>query len=293
MTSPGRSTLATPGNEVQDGGGRHHPWSVTGDPSEETVLTGGGRSTVTRRDDVVLRPARPWSRGVAALLRHLEDVGFDGSPRLVGDGFAADGREAVEFLPGSFVHPHAWSDEATTAVGELLRELHEATLTFTAPDDADWQPWFGRDLGRGPRTIGHCDTGPWNIVARNGFPVALIDWETAGPVDPLVELAQAAWLNAHLVGDQVAELQGLGTVIDRARRLRLLVDGYGLPRARRAELLELVVDVIVADAHVQALEGGVTPTSDDPAPLWAMAWRTASADWVLRHRRTLLSALLD
>jgi hypothetical protein len=258
----------------------------------ETVLTGGGRSMVSRRGDVVLRPARPWSRSVAALLRHLEDVGFDGSPRLVGSGVAADGRDAVAFVPGGFVHPHAWSDEGTAAVGGLLRRLHAGTESFVAPEDADWQPWFGRDLGDEPRTIGHCDTGPWNIVARNGLPVALIDWETAGPVDPLVELAQAAWLNAHLVGDQVADLHGLGSVADRARRLRLLVDGYGLPRAQREVLLDRVVEVAVADAHVQAVEGGVTPTSIDPTPLWAVAWRTASADWVLRHRRTLSAALL-
>ena len=278
---------------MRDGGTVPHGGSVTGTPRDETVLTGGGRSTVTRRGDVVLRPARPWSRTVAALLRHLADVGFEGSPRLVGDGFAADGREAVEFVPGGFVHPHAWSDEGTTAVGELLRRLHDATATFVPPHDAEWQPWFGRGLGRAPRVVGHCDTGPWNLVARDGLPVALIDWETAGPVDPLVELAQAAWLNAHLVGDQVAELNGLGSVEDRARRLRLLVDGYGLPRADRERLLDHVVAVIVADAHTQAVEGAVTPTSTDPTPLWAMAWRTASADWVLRHRRPLLAALVD
>lgn len=278
---------------MRDGRDVLHGGPVTGTPPDETVLTGGGRSTVTRRGDVVLRPARPWSRTVMALLRHLADVGVEGSPRPVGDGFAADGREAVEFVPGGFVHPHAWSDDGTAAVGQLLRRLHDATATFVPPHDAEWQPWFGRDLGRTPRVLGHCDTGPWNIVARDGLPVALIDWETAGPVDPLVELAQAAWLNAHLVGDQVAELQGLGSIEDRARRLRLLVDGYGLARAHREALLDHVVSVIVADAHTQAVEAAVTPASTDPAPLWAMAWRTASADWVLRHRRPLLAALVD
>jgi aminoglycoside phosphotransferase (APT) family kinase protein len=50
---------------------------------------------------------------------------------------------------------------------------------------------------------------PWNIVARDGMPVALIDWEFAGPVDPLVELAQAAWLNAKLHDDLVAQIAGI------------------------------------------------------------------------------------
>lgn len=259
---------------------------------DEVTLTGGGRTAVTRRGEVVLRPAAPWSPSTVALLRHLEQVGFAGSPRPVGSGFAADGREAVTYIPGAFVHPHAWTDDGVAAVGDLLRRLHEAVTGFAAPPGAVWQPWFGRALGQGPRVVGHCDTGPWNVVAREGAPVALIDWEVAGPVDPLVELAQAAWLNAQLMGDAVAEAVGLGTADDRARQLRLLVDAYGLPRAEREHLLELMVQVAVTDAVVQAEEAGVTPTSTDPTPLWAMAWRTASAEWMLRHRRLLLNALL-
>jgi hypothetical protein len=154
-----------------------------------------------------------------------------------------------------------------------------------------WQPWFGRDLGPGPRIVSHCDTGPWNLLARAGRPVALIDWEFAGPVDPLVELAQAAWLNARLMGDRVADLEGSGSVTDRARHLRLLVDGYGLPRDRREPLLDLMVEVAVADAKTQADEAGVTPTSTDPTPLWAMTWRIDSAEWMLRHRGLLRKAL--
>jgi hypothetical protein len=38
----------------------------------------------------MLRPARPWTSAVHALLRHLERAGFAGSPRVVGDGY--DGR---------------------------------------------------------------------------------------------------------------------------------------------------------------------------------------------------------
>ncbi|MAG36421.1 MAG: hypothetical protein CL878_09275 [Dehalococcoidia bacterium] len=59
------------------------------------------------------------------------------------------------------------------------------------PPHATWGPRFGRPLGGPARVIGHCDVAPWNIVAHNGLPVALIDWDFAGPVDPVVELAQA------------------------------------------------------------------------------------------------------
>jgi aminoglycoside phosphotransferase (APT) family kinase protein len=66
-------------------------------------------------------------------------------------------------------------------------------------------PWFGRALGGAERVIGHYDVAPWNIVARGGRAEALIDSDRAGPVDPLVELAQACWLNAKLHDDLVAE----------------------------------------------------------------------------------------
>ena len=47
------------------------------------------------------------------------------------------------------------------------------------------------------RVIGHCDAAPWNIVASDGLAVALIDWDRAGPVEPLVELAQVCWLKCE------------------------------------------------------------------------------------------------
>lgn len=265
---------------------------MTGPVDPEVELTGGGRSTVHRRGDVVLRPSRPWSASVVSLLNHLREAGFDASPHPVGTGFDPDGREALTFVPGQVLHPATWSDEAITDVGALLRRLHEAVASFTPPPDAVWQPWFGRTLGAGPRIVSHCDTGPWNVLARDGRPVALLDWEFAGPVDPLVELAQAAWLHAQLMGDRVAALQGNGSVQDRAHQLRLLVDGYGLPRGRREHLLDLMVEVAVADAKTQADEADITPTSTDPTPLWAMTWRIDSAEWMLRHRSLLRDSLL-
>jgi len=246
---------------------------------DEVALTGGGRSAVTRRDDVVLRPAEPWSASTNDLLKHLHNRGFENSPRLVGHGFSSDGRQALRFIPGE------------VAVGAMVRRLHDAVSDFTPRGDATWQPWFGRNLGTGPRIISHCDVGPWNILARDDRPIAFIDWEFAGPVDPMVELAQAAWLNAQLMGDRVAALQNSGPVADRARQLRLFVDGYGLAGHRRERLLDLMVEVAVADAKAQADEACVTPQSTDPTPLWAMTWRIDSAEWMLRHRRSLVNAL--
>ena len=84
--------------------------------------------------------------------------------------------------------------------------------------------------------IGHGDLGPWNILAVDATPVAFIDWDNAGPVDAVVELAQVAqvaWFNAQLHDDDVGALNNLASPTDRARQLAVIVDGYRLERADR------------------------------------------------------------
>ena len=155
-----------------------------------------------------------------------------------------------------------------------------------------WFPWHGRDLGGPVKVVGHCDVAPWNIVARDGLPVALIDWETAGPVDPLVELAQLAWLNAKLHDDIVARREHLPPVADRARQLAAIVDAYGLTARQRRGFLDQIIEFAICDTAWEADDAAITPeTTAHPIALWAVAWRARSAAWMIRHRRTLETAL--
>ena len=258
---------------------------------EEVTLEGGGRTTVSRSGDIVLREVGPWASTVHALLRHLEAVGFEGAPRVIGSGFDDQGRETLSYIEGQVSHLRPWGDGAFPHIGRLLRDLHRATGTFEIPADAVWRPWHGRSSG-GPKVgIGHCDVGPWNIVAREGIPVALIDWEVAGPVDPITDLAQACWLNAQLHDDDVAEAQGLAPLEVRARHLRSIVDGYELPRAQRVGFVDRMIEFAVRDAADEAIEAGITPDSADATALWGVTWRVRSAAWMLKHRRTLEAAL--
>ena len=258
---------------------------------DEVPLTSGGRTAVVRKGDTVLRQTGPWAATVHALLRHLEAVGFTGAPRVIGSGFDRLGREGLSFIEGDFVHPQHWNEEALPHVGRLLRELHRATGSFTIPADAVWRDWHGRRLGNPGAGIGHCDTGPWNIVARDSLPYALIDWEIAGPVDPVYDLAQTCWLNAQLHDDDVAERQGLPPLKERARHLWLILDGYELPKSQRVGFVDKMIEFAVQDAADEAIEARVTPDTRDPIALWGITWRTRSAAWMLRHRSTLEAAL--
>ena len=261
-------------------------------PDDQAVLEGGGRTLVHRRGDVVIRDTGPWTPAVPALLRHLEDAGFAAAPRLAGTGLDQDGRETLTFIEGEFTQPGPWSLDGAAALGTMLRDLHRATRSFQPPPGARWFPWHGRDLGGPRRVIGHCDAAPWNIVAQDGLPVALIDWETAGPVDPMVELAQMCWLNAKLHDDVVAEREHLPPLADRARQLRAILDGYGLTARQRPGFVQLMVDFAICDAAWEADDAAVTPgMTAHPQALWAMAWRARSAAWMIRHRRVLEAAL--
>jgi aminoglycoside phosphotransferase (APT) family kinase protein len=260
----------------------------------EIPLTGGGRTAVSRKGKTVFRETGPWASTVHALLKHLENVGFSGAPRVVGSGFDSQGRETLTYIEGDCPHPTPWKDEQSFyALGQLLRELHQATASFRVPDNAIWREWHGRRMNGRDMIIGHCDTGPWNIVSKDGIPYAFIDWEVAGPVDPIVELAQCCWLNAQLHDDDVAERVGLPPASVRAKQLRYLLDGYELPNSRRPGFVETMIEFAIHDAAVQAIGAKVTPDTKDYEPLWAITWRTRSASWMARHKNILTKAIIQ
>ena len=134
-------------------------------PMRRAWLSENERSVVYRRGQVVVRECGPWASTVHSLLRHLEDVGFAGAPRVVGSGFDPDGRETLSYIEGEFTEPGPWSLEGAADVGRLLRDLHEATASFRIPPNAIWSPWYGRALGGPTRVISHCD-----VAQREGLP---------------------------------------------------------------------------------------------------------------------------
>lgn len=247
---------------------------------------------VHRRGAVLLRNAGPHSPTVHSLLRYLEDVGFEGAPRVVGAGFESDGRETLTYLEGEFAHPCQGSPDATAALGALISRLHRITAGYEPPRSAVWRPWFFRDLGSTERVISQCDPSPWNVCLRAGMPVALVDWDLAGPIDPLIELAAAAWLNAGLYSDDIPERERLPPLDDRVRMLRALIDGYELPRIQRRGFFDRIVTYIIhATGAVPDEHNVMRETKESPA-LWAMAWQSRSAAWMLRNRNVIEKALV-
>lgn len=262
----------------------------------ERSLEGGWQTDVRRAGDVVLRSPKVQSRTVIALLKHLESVGFDAAPRPVGNGFAPDGREQLSYIEGESPHPGVWSEGAAWELGAMVGRLHQASSTFELPPDAVWRPSFARDLPGSRPVIGHGDLGPWNVLARDGLPVAIIDWDYAGPVDAVWELSQLVWLNAQLHDDDVATANGLPSPEERAGLAAAILDGYGLPGADREGFVDRLVEFAIRNAREEAVEyrvghDTVSPAADGFPILWGIAWRTRSAAWILDHRELIQSAI--
>jgi aminoglycoside phosphotransferase (APT) family kinase protein len=206
---------------------------------------------IVRRGDRLLRPMGAWSGAVHEYLRHLESKGFTGAPPFLG---VEGDREVLTFLEGDVpadpdwqpghghrLPPYARSEGALAATAHLVRRLHEAARDYR-PTDTRFR--FDPRPPRAGEIISHGDLGPWNTVYDDGVPVAFIDWDAAGPVEPLVDLAAAAWEFVPLGPPEQVREAGFDPVPDISVRLRLFLHAYGLsdpgavlPALQRCRLL--------------------------------------------------------
>ena len=198
--------------------------------THEERLTGGNvAAEVVRIGNTVHKPVTAATAGVEAFLRHLEAAGFTGAPRSLGRD--ASERYVVEFVPGAIAHeqPPMPLDELRR-VGRLIRELHDASVSFQPPADAAWDVVIPPDR---EELICHNDIAPWNLV-KSGDRWVFIDWDGAGPSSRLWDFAYAAHGFVVFLPD--------GDPVEDAPRLATLVDGYGLDAEQRERLPRMLVD---------------------------------------------------
>ena len=240
-------------------------------------LEGGNVSDgVVRVEGTVRRPTGPWTPAVHRLLRHLEQRGFDGAPRVYGiDG---QGREVLEYIDGDV----AWPDphlrllaqvEDVFRVGTMLRSFHDAVADFDPGPRAVWRfPEMEVDAARFADARGlivcHNDPAAWNLVVGPDR-WAFIDWDVAGPRPAIWDVAYCA-VGVVPITPQSGEHEA--EEIPMALRLRALCDGYGLERADRDEFPRVVVARIDSSyTHLRRrAEAGVEP--------WRQLWSDGHGD---------------
>jgi hypothetical protein len=243
----------------------------------EQRLPGGRSFGAVRVDDEVRRPTQPWTETVHTVLRHLEDVGFDGCPRA--RGFDDQGRERLTFLPGQTLgETSPWpdwlrSDEALRQVGAWLRRLHDATSSFQPVADAVW--FTGRAWEPG-LLIAHLDASPWNAVWADDGLVGFVDWDTASPSRREDDLAFSALTWVPLLTAEVAVPAGFADPADRHRRFHLLLDAYGYTVDRSAIRDAIIGRVERNVAVIRRLADGGEPTFQRMLPWAAYLERSGS-----------------
>lgn len=194
----------------------------------ERRLSGGSDSGAVREGGTVRRTPGPWTASVHRLLQHLQDHGFEGAPRSL--GFDAEGREVLTYLDGETIGNQkpfpAWvhTEETLVQVAAWLREYHRAVADFRPNDDDVWRQ--GREWEPG-LIIAHNDAAPYNAAWRDGSFIGFFDWDLAGPLTVIEDIAFTAFAWVPLHARKTAEEEGFTDFDARGRRLRVFLNAYG------------------------------------------------------------------
>lgn len=242
---------------------------------DEEIPLEGGRLTkgVVRVGDTVRRPGGQGSHFVAALLRHLEALGVTWAPRYLGQD--ENGRDVLTYMPGRV--PLRWgyfSDEQVFGAGRLLRDFHDATRSSVLAGQAE--------------VVCHNDFGPSNAVFIAERPVAMIDFDTAAPGEPLEDVGYTVW--AWCISSRAHR----PPIHEQARQVRVLVDAYGdLAVASRRAVVDAVLERQERNARfwTDALnkpDQVATPLANIPA---IIEWSRNEAVFVRTNRQQFEGAL--
>ncbi|MFD0686708.1 phosphotransferase family protein [Actinomadura fibrosa] len=233
---------------------------------EPEIPLSGGRITegVVRLGDTVRRPVGPHSAFVHRLLRHLEAVGCDAAPRLLGtDG---KGREVLTFQHGETTtdfRARAWTPAQITAAARLLRKLHDATA--------------GSPIAGGEETVCHNDFSPLNVTFVDGLPALAFDFDQAAPGPRARDLAYAAWL--WLLGAEIA-----APLHHQLSLVRTFLDAYGFDDDHRRDFGRRIVARVEAELAMHERAGRITAPGS-----WLhqeIAWLKEHADAIARGVRS-------
>ncbi len=189
------------------------------DAADEVAFADGNVTGATRVGDTVRCSTGPGTPAVHALLRHLERVGFDSTPRVL--GFDSRGREVLTYIEGeTSPDPRVsfGSDEALAAVAQLLHSYHDSVAAFEPPPDAAWRYLIGAPRGH---LVCHNDIAPYNTIVSKGRPAAFIDWDFAAPAPREWDIAHALWRFVPLYHDEE-----FGTPAERSHRIEVFCDAY-------------------------------------------------------------------
>jgi hypothetical protein len=261
--------------------------------AEIPLLGGDVTQGVVRVGDTVRRPLSDNSHLVHALLRHLEDVGFEGAPRF--GGIDPAGREILTYIEGEVAGrprpPWIADTGRLISVARLVREYDDAAASFVLSPDARQEPAEPPGIPPPPlyppELIGHVDITPENVVFRDERAVALIDFDLAKPATRTDELFNVMMWWAPL--GEPTDQDPLMRDVDVPRRCRLIADAYGMSDIDRSRLVEVAIMRTRRSWHLMKRR------AETDGGGWLRMWNEGVGD-VIERREAWLdrnAALLD
>lgn len=230
----------------------------------EEVLTTNATHPVVRIDNTVHRPVSWWTPAIHDLLKYLESVGFEYSPRVL--GFDEQGREILTFMEGES-GKEGWfkihSDEGLQNYARLLRNYHQAIASYRPSADSEWA--YAKGGLKPGEIVCHGDFGPWNLTWDGDKPTGIIDWDMAHPAIPRYDVLYALEYSAPFSDDETTiKWRHFKELPDRKRRIEIFIKAYGMSPQELGDVVSNVTAMqrTVAGYEKQLAERGLQPQKD-------------------------------
>jgi len=228
---------------------------------------------VYKEGNIIIKPIKYSIKNVHLLLHHLYNDGLP-VPQVIK---VDENFEYLEYIDGEVIYHRQWSNEMLFEIANLVKLIHNSAQTFKYSDSIEWPPNYLRELGD-LKICSHGDITPWNIVTKGNKIAGLIDWECAGPICPIVELARVCWVFLPSLDNNSEEFN-----IIRAEQIRMMIDTYGLEKFDRNKFFDTMIDTIIYDTK-NAVRN---VTHDTVGKLWGIAWRNKNLCWMWQNKRLI------
>ncbi|MFD2178433.1 phosphotransferase enzyme family protein [Veronia pacifica] len=200
------------------------------------VLSGGRERSIYRDNQTVIRPAKPWSNTIHALLTHLHLQEFTQCPHVIA---LTPTEEQLSYVEGdTFDYPlngHIASTEALISAAKLLRNLHDASIGFLKQVE---KPVWMLPAREPTEVICHGDFAPYNVALDKTSVSGVFDFDTAHPGPRIWDLAYSVYCWAPF---KTHEYDSMGTLEQQIERAKIFLDAYDASKEHRHTLVEFMI----------------------------------------------------
>lgn len=230
---------------------------------DEVVLT-GGRITkgVVRIRNTVRRPLNDHTKFAHKVLNFLSKSELDISPTVY--GIDEKKREVLEYIPGFSPDDLGFfTDDQCLVAAKIILSMHRYLSHM--------------DCCPVGKTICHHDLSPCNFIFQDNIPVAIIDWDSVAIGNPIDDLAYAVWLWLDIGNDK-------HNAVEIARRIKLMIDAYGLPQEKRRQFFQEIMN------QMHRIANSTFPTQKQTNE--TREWALKCLDWMQTYNQEIRRNIL-